>query len=149
VVLHGDLEPAFQHFWQDTKERYRLVQGDPERPVLPPEALFLGIEQFYCPRQEHAQLAMRPGCGRTWPTTPISRNSADLTVVRGADDPLARLQAHLRATSHRVLVLAESDGRREKACSTSCAPAAVTRRPSTRWPSSRPAANPSASPPPR
>ena len=38
VVLHGDLEPAFQRFWQDTKDRYRLVQGDPERPVLPPEA---------------------------------------------------------------------------------------------------------------
>ena len=38
VVLHGDLEPAFQRFWQDTRERYRLVQGDPERPALPPEA---------------------------------------------------------------------------------------------------------------
>jgi transcription-repair coupling factor (superfamily II helicase) len=25
VVLHGDLEAAFAHFWQDTKERYRLV----------------------------------------------------------------------------------------------------------------------------
>lgn len=36
VVLHGDLEPAFQHFWQDTSERYRLVRGDPERPALPP-----------------------------------------------------------------------------------------------------------------
>ena len=26
VVLHGELEPAFQRFWQDTKDRYRLVQ---------------------------------------------------------------------------------------------------------------------------
>jgi len=26
VVLHGDLEPAFQRFWQDTKDRYRLVK---------------------------------------------------------------------------------------------------------------------------
>ena len=33
LVLHGDLEPAFQRFWQDTRERYRLVQGDPERPA--------------------------------------------------------------------------------------------------------------------
>src|SRR2546429_5291781 len=24
VVMHGDLEPAFQRFWQDTKERFRL-----------------------------------------------------------------------------------------------------------------------------
>ena len=34
VVLHGDLEGAFQHFWQDTKDRYRLVRGDPERPEI-------------------------------------------------------------------------------------------------------------------
>ena len=47
VVLHGELEPAFQRFWQDTKDRLRLVHGDPERPVLPPEALFLSAEQFY------------------------------------------------------------------------------------------------------
>uniref|UniRef100_UPI00201065BA hypothetical protein n=1 Tax=Klebsiella pneumoniae TaxID=573 RepID=UPI00201065BA len=37
----------------------------------------------------------------------------ELTVVRGAEDPLARLQAHLRSRAHRVLILAESDGRRE------------------------------------
>jgi transcription-repair coupling factor (superfamily II helicase) len=30
VVLHGELEPVFQRFWQDTQERYRLVQGDPK-----------------------------------------------------------------------------------------------------------------------
>ncbi len=59
VVLHGDLEPAFQHFWQDTKERYRLVQGDPERPVLPPQALFLSSEQFYAKANERSQLALR------------------------------------------------------------------------------------------
>ncbi|HWP10878.1 MAG TPA: transcription-repair coupling factor, partial [Ramlibacter sp.] len=47
VVLHGDLERAFQQFWQDTRDRYRLVRGDPERPALPPEALFLTAEQFY------------------------------------------------------------------------------------------------------
>src|SRR5665811_2201726 len=60
VVLHGDLEPAFQHFWQDTKERYRLVQGDPERPALAPESLFLSTEQFYARANEYAQLAIRP-----------------------------------------------------------------------------------------
>ena len=37
----------------------------------------------------------------------------ELTVVRGAEDPLARLQAHLQRSAHRMLILAESDGRRE------------------------------------
>src|SRR5665647_3037790 len=59
VVLHGETEPAFQHFWQDAKERYRLVQSDPERPALPPEALFLSAEQFYARVNQHAQLALR------------------------------------------------------------------------------------------
>ena len=36
-----------------------------------------------------------------------------MAVVRGAEDPLAKLKQHIAATSHRVLILAESDGRRE------------------------------------
>jgi transcription-repair coupling factor (superfamily II helicase) len=117
VVLHGDLEPAFQHFWQDTKERYRLVQGDPDRPALPPEALFLGIEQFYARVNQHAQLAIRPPVASDAPGASTSafvefESLPPLSVVRGAEDPLAALKAHIRNTQQRTLVLAESDGRR-------------------------------------
>ena len=35
-----------------------------------------------------------------------------LAVERGSEDPLVRLKTHARNTQHRVLVLAESDGRR-------------------------------------
>jgi len=112
VVLHGDLEPAFQRFWQDTKDRYRLVQGDPERPALPPESLFLSADQFYTRANEHAQLSLRPGV-QDVDDNPHFQKLSDLSVVRGAEDPLARLHAHLRNTQHRLLLLAESDGRRE------------------------------------
>ncbi len=112
LVLHGDLEPAFQRFWQDTRERYRLVQGDPDRPALPPETLFLDAEGFYAVAKPHMQLALRPG------TQDVEHSAwiqalPDLGAQRGADDPLAKLQAHIRASSDRVLLLAESDGRRE------------------------------------
>ncbi|WP_218510582.1 transcription-repair coupling factor [Variovorax sp. dw_308] len=112
VVLHGDMEPAFQHFWTDTRERYRLVQGDPERPALPPEALFLNAEQFYSRAKPHAQLALRSGDGEV---TPFAEFEVlpPLSVVRGAEEPLQRLQTHLRNTQQRVLILAESAGRRE------------------------------------
>nr|WP_315493397.1 transcription-repair coupling factor [uncultured Rhodoferax sp.] len=111
VVLHGDLEPAFQRFWQDTKDRYRLVQGDPERPALPPEALFLGTEQFYARANAHAQLAIRaPGEGDAFVEF---TGLPPLSVERGTEDPLSRLKNHARNTQHRILVLAESDGRRE------------------------------------
>ncbi|OGB75517.1 MAG: transcription-repair coupling factor [Burkholderiales bacterium RIFOXYC12_FULL_60_6] len=111
VVLHGDLEPALNHFWQDTRERYRLVQGDPERPVLPPDALFLSAEQFYARVNQHAQLALRTAVDEVADSAHFVR-LGDLTVVRGAEDPLARLKTHIRNSQQRVLVLAESDGRR-------------------------------------
>jgi transcription-repair coupling factor (superfamily II helicase) len=112
VVLHGDLEPAFQRFWQDKRDRYRLVQGDPERPVLPPDALFLSAEQFYGLCNQHAQLALRAGADDV-PDNTLAQSLPELTVVRGAEDPLARLQAHIRGGASRVLILAESNGRRE------------------------------------
>ncbi|MHB1114736.1 MAG: CarD family transcriptional regulator, partial [Acidovorax defluvii] len=112
VVLHGDLEPAFQRFWQDTKDRFRLIQGDPERPALPPESLFLSVDQFYTRANLHAQLSLRPGV-QDVDDNPHFQKLGDLSVVRGAEDPLARLHANIRNTQHRVLLLAESDGRRE------------------------------------
>ncbi|MEQ1535335.1 MAG: transcription-repair coupling factor [Burkholderiaceae bacterium] len=115
VVLHGDLEPAFQRFWQDTKDRYRLVQGDPDRPALPPETLFLSAEQFYARANDFAQLAIKVA-----PADASNEDSfvefgalPDLSVARGTEDPLAKLKNHLKSTLQRVLILAESDGRRE------------------------------------
>ena len=123
VILHGDLEPAFQRFWQDTKDRYRLVQGDPDRPALPPEALFLSAEQFYTLCNSHAQLALKSAAGTLAAASgsvaadvddnALAQPLPELTVVRGAEDPLARLQSHIRSSANRVLILAESDGRRE------------------------------------
>jgi transcription-repair coupling factor (superfamily II helicase) len=112
LVLHGDLEPAFLRFWQDTKDRYRLLQGDPERPILPPEALFLTTEQFYGRANDHAQLSLRPGT-QDVADSALFQKLPDLSVVRGAEEPLARLRQHVAATAHRVLVVAESAGRRE------------------------------------
>jgi transcription-repair coupling factor (superfamily II helicase) len=120
VVLHGDLESAFQRFWQDTKDRYRLVQGERERPALPPESLFLGTEQFYALSNGYAQLAIKPAIpvGTEGPVAqeqPFAEIAALplLSAVRGTEDPLFRLKAHSHNTTQRMLVLAESDGRRE------------------------------------
>ncbi|MBA3773686.1 MAG: transcription-repair coupling factor [Ramlibacter sp.] len=110
VVLHGDLEPAFLRFWQDTRDRYRLLQGDPDRPALPPETLFLTAEQFYGHANRHAQLALRAVEG---PGFAEVEALGAMSVVRGAEEPLARLKEHLRNSPQRGLVLAESAGRRE------------------------------------
>jgi transcription-repair coupling factor (superfamily II helicase) len=112
VVLHGDLEPAFQRFWQDTKDRYRLVKDAPDRPALPPESLFLSAEQFYARANDYAQLALRTGVDDVAHNTYFQKLE-EMAVVRGAEDPLTKLKSHIKNTPHRVLILAESDGRRE------------------------------------
>jgi transcription-repair coupling factor (superfamily II helicase) len=116
LVLHGDMEAAFSHFWQDTRDRYRLLQGDAERPILAPQALFLDAEQFYTLAKPHAQLALRTGAddgAQVEDAQNLWRSLPPLTVVRGAEDPLTQLKRHMDTSAHRVLVLAESDGRRE------------------------------------
>jgi transcription-repair coupling factor (superfamily II helicase) len=127
VVLHGDLESAFQRFWQDTRDRYRLVQGDPERPALPPESLFLATEQFYARANAYAQLAIKSVAKNATSTGAEDQSGTEksaspyveleslppMAAERGSEDPLARLKLHARNTQHRILVLAESDGRRE------------------------------------
>ena len=112
VVLHGDLEPAFQRFWQDTKDRYRLVKDAPDRPALPPESLFLSAEQFYARANDYAQLALRASVEVVDHDTYFQKLEG-MAVVRGAEDPLTLLKGHIKNTPHRVLILAESDGRRE------------------------------------
>ena len=118
VVLHGDLEPAFQRFWQDTKDRYRLVKDAPDRPALPPESLFLSAEQFYARANGYAQLALKTMQADPADATPSAAFEAlgalgTLAVIKGAEDPLGPLKIHLKTTGNRVLLLAESDGRRE------------------------------------
>ncbi len=116
LVLHGDIEPAFARFWQDTRDRYRLLQGDPERPVLSPQALFLDAEQFYARAKSYAQLAMRAPEAQGGTAEDAQnewRSLPPLTVVRGAEEPLSRLKQYIGETAQRVLLLAESAGRRE------------------------------------
>ncbi len=116
LVLHGDLEPAMSAFWQDAQDRHRLAQGDPERPVLPPQHLFLSIEQFYGLAKPHAQFSLRPSSGEAGQDKgpgPWAQPWPDVHADRGTEEPLRRLKDHLARHRERVLVLAESDGRRE------------------------------------
>ncbi|MEN9419325.1 MAG: hypothetical protein RI988_2945, partial [Pseudomonadota bacterium] len=108
IVLHGEVDEALKAFWADTRERHRFLQHDPERPLLPPEAIFLRPEEFFTSTHAHPSLVMR-GAGEV----PWARPLADVAVDRGATEPLAALERHLRQTPARVLLAAESEGRRE------------------------------------
>ncbi|MEF7615961.1 transcription-repair coupling factor [Aquincola sp. MAHUQ-54] len=108
IVLHGEVDDALARFWTDTRDRHRFLQHDPERPILPPEALFLKQEEFFGLTHPHATLSLRGTEPVDW-----ARPLPDVSVDRGATEPLAGLEAHLERTPARVLLVAESEGRRE------------------------------------
>jgi transcription-repair coupling factor (superfamily II helicase) len=130
LVLHGDLEPAFQRFWQDTASATAWCRATPSAR-LPPETLFL-TPTSSTPAPSPAGLA--PGW-KMWPTAPLPA-AADLAVVRGAEDPLARLQAISPSGTPRAAAGRKRRPARKPAGLS--ARLASTRRPSIRWPSSRP-----------
>jgi transcription-repair coupling factor (superfamily II helicase) len=108
IVLHGDIDEALKRFWTDTRERHRFLNADIERPVLPPESLFLKPEDFFVIAGAHALLTIRGVEPTDW-----ARPLPDLSVDRGAQEPLNRLKTHLATTKYRVLIVAETEGRRE------------------------------------
>jgi transcription-repair coupling factor (superfamily II helicase) len=118
LVLHGKVDDSLERFWADTRERHRFLQHDPERPLLPPAAVFLPTEEFFARTQAHATLVLRgsdaakaanePADAASW-----ARPLPDLAMDRGAPEPLGKLEQHLKATPHRVLIVGESEGRRE------------------------------------
>ena len=121
VVLHGEVDAALQKFWTETRERHRFLQHDPERPILAPQDIYLPPEAFFTRCNEHAQLSVRSAHGE--PDAPETESAGswacalpDLSVERGTPDPLRKLEQHLAGTTDsgaRVLLVAESDGRRE------------------------------------
>ena len=108
LVLHGEVNEAIERFWTDTRERHRFLQHDPERPILPPAEIFLPADEFFTRTQPHATLVVRGREPVDW-----ARPLPDVSVDRGATAPLGRFEKHVETTPARVLIVAESEGRRE------------------------------------
>jgi transcription-repair coupling factor (superfamily II helicase) len=111
LLLHGDVPAALAEFWADLKSRHKLFGGDRSRPILPPQAIFLREEDFFVKTNGFAQYTAKVGAGET--ATQLPNELPNLAVDRKADDPVAQLRAFLDGFPGRVLLLAESPGRRE------------------------------------
>ncbi len=108
LVLHGEVDAALDRFWTDTRDRHRFIAADPDRPVLAPEEIFQRSDEFFTNANRHATLALRGNEPTEW-ARPLPAIAAD----RNATEPLAAFNRHLESTPARVLIVAESDGRRE------------------------------------
>ncbi len=107
LCLHNDVPEAIRAFWRDAQARHAMLDGERSRPLLPPENLFLAEEPFFVAAKPYARLVLERGEGGPAGSLP------PVAVARRADDPLGNLKAFVGSFPGRILVLAESAGRRE------------------------------------
>ncbi|MEB0030489.1 transcription-repair coupling factor [Undibacterium sp. RTI2.1] len=112
-TLIGEIDEAIQRFWVDTRSRYQFLKSDRERPVLPPESIFLSDENFFTELKSLSRWVITTGDAASKANSEISGLLPDIAVNRRADDPLTNLRSFLLQTDKRVMICAETLGRRE------------------------------------
>jgi transcription-repair coupling factor (superfamily II helicase) len=113
LCLHHDIEAAIRQFAQEAASRYQLLRGDPQHPLLETRELFLSAENFFGHAKAFARLdivANADGASLTACPTAIL---PPIAVDRRAEVPTQKFADFLRSYSGRVLLLADSLGRRE------------------------------------
>ncbi|HEZ3635400.1 TPA: transcription-repair coupling factor [Neisseria meningitidis] len=104
-VSLGDVHAEANRFWSDVKSRYAMAQGDETYPPLLPQHLYLSADVFAGRLKNYGQVL--PDVSGKEYTLP------DLAVNRQADEPLQALKDFQTAFDGRILLCAESLGRRE------------------------------------
>lgn len=105
LCFHGDLDHSAQQFWREAQARYRTLAHDAERPLLPPEKIIIKTEDFFANSHAYARLSID--------TTSTTTGLPDLDIERRAVHPLHKLSAFTQPFPGRILIVAESLGRRE------------------------------------
>lgn len=114
ICMVGEINAAISRFWTDTQSRYAFLNANRERPILPPESLFLRDEDFFKLAKAYGRYTIKSNAGiNSDSSKTISTPLPDIAVNRRLDDPLTNLRSYLLQTKQRVLICAESNGRRE------------------------------------
>jgi transcription-repair coupling factor (superfamily II helicase) len=113
LALHHDVGAAVNEFWRDATTRHKMAGGDPDRPLLAPPQLFVPAEEFFVRARDFARVEVTSAEEHEKDQLVVTAPLPSVAVDRRADDPLVALKRFLEARQLRVMVAAESPGRRE------------------------------------
>ena len=112
-VLEADAASAAKRHLDDVAARYESLRHDPERPILPPASLFLSPAELDAQLKEHGRVRLDPHAKQHRHRVGFGgRELPDVAANHRAGDPAARLRTFVANTSARVLLTAETAGRR-------------------------------------
>lgn len=108
-----NIEQAAEQFWQDVRGRYQERCGDIERPLLPPDELYLPVEDFFAELKQQPRIVLQQqDSSQGYAASQITK-LPELNLDAKAKQPLERLQQFMQQFTGRSLFVAETAGRRE------------------------------------
>ncbi|HTK98286.1 MAG TPA: transcription-repair coupling factor [Pseudomonadales bacterium] len=110
AVMPNTLDGAVTSFQLDVRTRYESLRHDIERPILPPDAIYLRTDELFHSLGTLRQVVLD---GRHHSVAFTTRELPDVSVNHRAHHPGDRLAAFVKASPVPVLFCAESAGRRE------------------------------------
>lgn len=113
LITCGDHHGAAVQFWQDVNSRYEEYGIDPRRPLLPPIRSFVPVEELYQQLGKFAVLELRHHSEAVVHVSTEVQEPPSLTGDKQSDSPTAKLAKFLQVHQGRVLLCAETAGRRE------------------------------------
>ena len=119
VIVSGDIDKAVAHYWTDIEYRYEDRRYDPTRPLLPPQQLFLNVEELYSALKPFDRINLKPTeLDEEVKTSQVQfdvKPLPDLTIDHKLKQPFELLNNFIanKETPAKLLFVAESQGRRE------------------------------------
>ncbi len=115
LINTGDIETSAERFWQDTFARFENRGVDPMRPLLPPESLWLRVDELFSELKAwpRIQLKTESLADKAAFTNLGYRVLPDLSVQAQQKAPLDNLRKFLESFAGPVVFSVESEGRRE------------------------------------
>ena len=112
-VLEPDVAAAAKRHLADVAARYESLRHDIERPILAPGALYMGTKDLDAEVKRHGRAQVDPSMGRRRNRVDFAgKPLPELAANHRAQDPAARLRSFAANTASRILLTAETAGRK-------------------------------------
>ena len=114
LVFTGDIEATLRRYWESAANRYENLRYDIQKPILPPGEILESPDEIFSRLKAYPRVDIRGDNfdAKEDQTFSFSR-LPDLTVNERGSNPFLKLKTFLETRDRKILIVAESNGRRE------------------------------------
>ncbi|MBO6702533.1 MAG: transcription-repair coupling factor [Pseudomonadales bacterium] len=118
LVFCHDIETRLAEHWQEAEDRYENLRYDIQKPILPPQDIILKPDELFALLKNHPRIdifeePVDDADEAKGSTNFDYEDLPDVTIKEKNQNPLGDLQKFSEESSTRLLIVAESNGRRE------------------------------------